>query len=105
MLDKRELLRTFIIQSEQNMADLQSAIKTGDIEKLHDIAHDIKPSLELLRADAPLVKLRTTLNDSACDMNTVNEQVKLLIGHISGLITEAEKEIKKMSDETEGTDS
>ena len=43
--------------------------------------------------------------DSACDMNTVNEQVKLLIGHISGLITEAEKEIKKMSDETEGTDS
>lgn len=105
VLDKRELLRTFIIQSEQNMADLQSAIKTGDIEKLHDIAHDIKPSLELLRADAPLVKLRTTLNDSACDMNTVNEQVKLLIGHISGLITEAEKEIKKMSDETEGTDS
>ena len=74
VLDKRELLRTFIIQSEQNMADLQSAIKTGDIEKLHD-------------------------------MNTVNEQVKLLIGHISGLITEAEKEIKKMSDETEGTDS
>ena len=105
VLDKRELLRTFIIQSEQNMADLQSAIKTGDIEKLHDIAHEIKPSLELLRADAPLVKLRTTLNDSACDMNTVNEQVKLLIGHISGLITEAEKEIKKMSDETEGTDS
>ena len=47
------------------MADLQSAIKTGDIEKLHDIAHEIKPSLELLRADAPLVKLRTTLNDSA----------------------------------------
>ena len=41
----------------------------------------------------------------ATDMNTVNEQVKLLIGHISGLITEAEKEIKKMSDETEGTDS
>ena len=43
VLDKRELLRTFIIQSEQNMADLQSAIKTGDIEKLHDIAHEIKP--------------------------------------------------------------
>ena len=75
----------------------------GDVYKRQ--AHEIKPSLELLRADAPLVKLRTTLNDSACDMNTVNEQVKLLIGHISGLITEAEKEIKKMSDETEGTDS
>lgn len=105
VLDKRELLRTFIIQSGQNMADLQSAIKTGNIEKLHDIAHEIKPSLELLRADEPLGKLRATLNDSACDKNTVNEQVKLLIGHISGLITEAEKEIKKMSDETEGTDS
>lgn len=105
VLDKRELLRTFIIQSGQNMADLQSAIKTGDIEKLHDIVHQIKPSLELLRADAPLIKLRATLNDSACDKNTVNEQAKLLIGHISGLITEAEKEIKKMNDETEDTDS
>ena len=87
------------------MADLQSAIKTGDIEKLHDIAIEINPSLELLLAYAQLVQLLKTLNDSACYINTVNEQVKLLIGHISGLITEAEKEIKKMSDETEGTDS
>ena len=105
VLDKRELLRTFIIQSKQNMADLQSAIKTGDIEKLHDIAHEIKPSLELLRADAPLVKLRTTLNDSASDMNTVNKQAESLIEHISMLIIEAENEIRKINDETENLDS
>lgn len=103
--DKRKLLRIFITQSEQNMEDLQSAIKTGDIEKFHDIVHEIKPSLELLRADEPLEKLRATLNDSAYDKNTVNEQAESLIEHISTLITEAENEIKKMNDETENTDS
>lgn len=103
--DKRKLIQTFIIQSRQDMADLQSAINANDIAELRGIAHRIQPSLELLQAEGPLSDFRATLKNEPLNPDTVNEHTKRMIEHISMLVMEAEKEIKRMNDETENTDS
>lgn len=103
--DKRKLIRTFISQSKQDIKDLEAAIETGDIGIFQDIAHRIKPTLELLQSDEQLRNFRTTLKNPASDKDTVNRQTRQLIEHLSILVEEAENEIKRMNDEEENTDS
>lgn len=103
--DKRKLIQTFIIQSRQDMADLQSAINANDIAELRDIAHRIQPSLELLQAEEPVSGFRTALKNEPIDPDTIEEYTKRIIKHISMLVTAAENTINRMTHETENTDS
>lgn len=103
--DKRKLIQTFIIQSRQDMADLQSAINANDIAELRDIAHRIQPSLELLQAEGPVSGFRTALKNEPIDPDTIEEYTKRIIKHISMLVTAAENTINRMTHETENTDS
>lgn len=103
--DKRKLIQTFIIQSKQDMADLQSAINANDIAGLRDIAHRIQPSLELLQSYGPFYDFRVVLRDGTSGKDVIEEHTKRIIEHISMLVTEAENTINKMTHETENTDS
>lgn len=103
--DKRKLIQTFIIQSKQDMADLQSAINANDIAELREIAHKIQPSLELLQSYGPFYDFREMLKDETAGKDVIEEYTKRIIEHISMLVTEAENTINRMTHETENTDS
>lgn len=103
--DKRKLIQTFIIQSRQDMDDLQSAIDANDITGLKDIAHRIQPSLELLQAEGPLSSFRTALKNEPINPDAIEEYTKRIIEHISMLVTAAENTINRMTHEKENTDS
>ena len=103
--DKRKLIQTFIIQSRQDMADLQSAINANDIAGLRDIVHRIQPSLELLQSYGPFYDFREMLKDETTGKDVIEEYTKRIIKHISMLVTEAENTINRMPHEKENTDS
>lgn len=103
--DKRKLIQTFIIQSRQDMADLQSAINANDIAGLREIAHKIQPSLELLQSYGPFYDFREMLKDETAGKEVIEEYTRRIIEHISMLVTEAENTINRMTHETENTDS
>lgn len=103
--DKRKLIQTFITQSKQDMADLQSAIDANDISGLKDIAHRIQPSLELLQSYGPFYDFREVLKDETSGKDVIEEYTKRIIEHISMLVTAAENTINRMTHETENTDS
>ncbi len=98
VMDKRKLLRTFISQSRQDIKELRSAIDANDIAGLREITHRIQPSLELLQAEGLLSDFRAALKSEPVDQGTVNEYTKRMIEHISMLVMEAEKEIKRMNE-------
>lgn len=98
VMDKRKLLRTFISQSRQDIKELRSAIDANDIAGLCEITHRIQPSLELLQAEGLLSDFRAALKSEPIDQGTVNEYTKRMIEHISMLVMEAEKEIKRMNE-------
>lgn len=103
--DKKKLMQTFITQSRQDMADLQSAIDANDITELEVVAHRIQPSLELLQAEGPLSGFRTALKNEPIDPNAIKEYTKRIIEHISMLVTAAENTINRITHEKENTDS
>ncbi|MFR7608392.1 ATP-binding response regulator [Odoribacter laneus] len=98
VMDKRKLLRTFISQSRQDIKELRSAIDANDIAGLREITHRIQPSLELLQAEGLLSDFRAALKSEPVDQGTVNDYTKRIIEHISMLVMEAEKEIKRMNE-------
>ena len=103
--DKQKLLRTFISQSRQDIKDLRTAMTAEDKAELQEITHRMQPTLELLQSEEPLRDYRTVLKDETSDKNVIGEYTKRIIEHISMLITEAENEIRRLTDEAENTDS
>lgn len=97
--DKRKLLRMFISQSRQDMEELCSAMNAENIAGLREIAHRMQPAWDLLQSEGLLRDYRRMLKDENPDMDAVGECTERIVEHISMLIAETEKEIKRMSHE------
>ncbi len=103
--DKHKALLSFISQSEKDREELDSAIKNDDRQKLREITHRMQPMWELLRMEEPLLAYRTLLKDSETGDKELNEHTRLIIDRTATLIQAAEAEIKRLTNETEDTDS
>ena len=103
--DKHKALLSFISQSERDREELDAAIKNGDRQKLREITHRMQPMWELLRMEEPLLAYRTLLKDSETSDKELNEYTRQIIGSTATLIKAAEAEIKRLTNETEDTDS
>lgn len=103
--DKHKALLSFISQSEKDREELDAAIKNGDRQKLREITHRMQPMWELLRMEEPLLAYRTLLKDSQTSDKELNEYTRQIIDGTATLIRAAEAEIKRLTNETEDTDS
>lgn len=103
--DKHKALLSFISQSERDREELDAAIKNGDRQKLREITHRMQPMWELLRMEEPLLAYRTLLKDCETSDKELNEYTRQIIGSTATLIKAAEVEIKRLTNETEDTDS
>lgn len=103
--DKHKALLSFISQSERDREELDAAIKNGDRQKLREITHRMQPMWEFLRMEEPLLAYRTLLKDSDTSDKELNEYTRQIIGSTATLIKAAEAEIKRLTNETEDTDS
>lgn len=103
--DKHKALLSFISQSERDREELDAAIKNGDRQKLREITHRMQPMWELLRMEEPLLAYRTLLKDSETSDKELNEYTRQIIDGTATLIRAAEAEIKRLTNETEDTDS
>lgn len=91
--DKKKLLRTFIEQSNKDIAQLRKA--GNDRERLREIIHRMLPMWELLQTDDLLHAYRDVLHDDKADDGAVGEYTRRVIDHTILLIAEAENEIIK----------
>lgn len=103
--DKPKTLLSLISQSEKDMEELEAAMKDGDRQRLREIAHRMQPMWELLRMEEALSAYRTLLKDDTADDGTVREHTRKIMECTAMLMAEAENEIKRLTDETEDTDS
>ena len=103
--DKHKALLSFISQSERDREELDAAIKNGDRQKLREITHRMQPMWELLRMEEPLLAYRTLLKDCETSDKELNEYTRQIIDSTATLIRAAEAEIKRLTNETEDTDS
>lgn len=103
--DGIKLLRSFVAQSEQDREELESAMKNNDRIKMREAAHRMQPSWDLLHTGDMLMAYRTLLKDGTQDDSVIREHTRQIINYTSTLITEAEEEIKRQTNETEDTDS
>lgn len=100
--DKKRLLRTFIEASRKDIAQLREA--DNDRERLREIIHRMLPMWELLQTDELLHAYRDVLHDDKADDGAVGEYTRRVIDRTVLLIAEAENEMKRVTDETEGPD-
>lgn len=103
--DKSKTLLSFIFQSERDRAELDTAMKNGDRQQLREITHRMQPMWELLRMEESLLAYRALLKDSETSDKELYEHTRQIIDSTATLIKAAEAEIKKLTDETEDTDS
>lgn len=103
--DKHKALLSFISQSEKDREELDAAIKDGDRQKLREITHRMQPMWEFLRMEEPLLAYRTLLKDKETSDKELNEHTRQIIERTATLIKAAEAEIKRLTNETEDTDS
>ena len=103
MRDKKKLLRTFIGESRKDIAQLREA--GDDRERLREVVHRMLPMWELLQTDDLLHSYRDVLHDDKADDGAVGEYTRRVIDRTALLIAEAENEMKRVTDETEDTDS
>jgi len=103
--DKHKALLSLISQSEKDREELDAAIKNGDRQKLREITHRMQPMWEFLRMAEPLLAYRTLLKDSETSDKELNEYTRQIIASTAMLIKAAEAEIKRLTNETEDTDS
>lgn len=103
--DKVKLLRSFVIQSEKDMKELSSAMNDNDRYKLRETVHRMLPMWELLQMEDALSAYRTLLKDDTATDDAVREHTRQIMECTAKLIAEAENEIKKLTNETENTDS
>ena len=103
--DKAALLRSFIAQSEKDIADLNAAIKSVDRKVLRDTVHRMLPMWELLHVGKRLSAYHSLLKNKATGDDKVREHTRKIMEYASMLAAEAEEEIKKLRYEKENTDS
>lgn len=103
--DGVKLLRSFIVQSEKDRDELESAMKKSDRIKMRETAHRMQPSWDLLHTGDKLMAYRALLKDGTQEDSVVKEHTRQITDYISTLIAEAEDEIKRQTNETENTDS
>lgn len=103
--DKRKLLRSFISQSRQDIKDLRVAVKDGNRAELLETVHRMLPTWELLQADESLLDFRAALKNSVPGNDSLEEYTEQITEQAATLIREAEKEIRRLTDEAENIDS
>lgn len=103
--DKVKLLCSFVEQSRQDAEELASAMNNADRKKLRETVHRMQPMWELLQMADALSAYRALLKDDTTGDDVVREHTHQIIECTAMLIAEAENEIKKLTDETENTDS
>lgn len=103
--DKVKLLCSFIEQSRQDAEELASAMNNADRKKLRETVHRMQPMWELLQMEETLSAYRVLLKDKIAGDDAVREHTHQIIECTAMLIAEAENEIKKLTNETENTDS
>ena len=103
--DKKRLLDSFISQSEKDKRELDMALKLKDRKKLREITHRMQPMWELLRMKELLSAYRVLLRDSTTNDDARQKYTQQIIECTGVLIIEAENEIKRLTNETENTDS
>lgn len=103
--DKKRLLDSFISQSEKDKSELDMALKLKDRKKLREITHRMQPMWELLRMKELLSAYRVLLRDSTTNDDAIQKYTQQIIECTGVLIIEAENEIKRLTNETENTDS
>ncbi len=103
--DKHKALLSLISQSEKDREELDVAMRNGDRQKLREITHRMQPMWEFLRMEEPLLAYRTLLKDSGTSEKELNEYTRLIIDRTATLVKAAEAEIKRLTNETEDTDS
>lgn len=103
--DKKKLLDSFISQSEKDKRELDMALKLKDRKKLREITHRMQPMWELLQMKELLSAYRVLLRDSTTNDDAIQKYTQQIIECTGVLIIEAENEIKRLTNETENTDS
>ena len=103
--DKKRLLDSFISQSEKDNRELDMALKLKDRKKLREITHRMQPMWELLQMKELLSAYRVLLRDSTTNDDAIQKYTQQIIECTGVLIIEAENEIKRLTNETENTDS
>lgn len=103
--DKHKALLSLISQSEKDREELDAAMKNGDRHKLREITHRMQPMWEFLRMEEPLLAYRALLKDSKTSDKELKEYTRQIIDSTAMLIKAAEAEIKRLTNETEDTDS
>lgn len=103
--DKKRLLDSFISQSEKDKRELDMALKLKDRKKLREITHRMQPMWELLQMKELLSAYRVLLRDSTTNDDAIQKYTQQIIECTGVLIIEAENEIKRLTNETENTDS
>mgnify|MGYP003208887853 CR=1 FL=1 len=104
-LNKHKALLSLISQSEKDREELDAAMKNGDRHKLREITHRMQPMWEFLRMEEPLLAYRALLKDSKTSDKELKEYTRQIIDSTAMLIKAAEAEIKRLTNETEDTDS
>ena len=80
-------------------------MKGDDRKKLREVAHRMQPMWELLQMGDILLDYRALLKDNTVDDDVILKHTKQIIERTAMLIAEAENKIKRLTDETENTDS
>ena len=103
--DKPKTLRSFISQLKKDRKELDVAMRHGDRHKLREIIHRMQPMWELLQTENVLLDLRSLLKKDDSNDNELDSHIRNITDTASLLITEAENEIKKLTNETEDMNS
>ncbi len=103
--NKSKTLLSFITQSEKDREELATAMKNGDRQKLREITHRMQPMWELLQMEDALSAYRTLLKDDTATDDAVREHTRQIMKCTAMIIAEAKNEIKRVTNETEDTDS
>ena len=103
--NKSKTLLSFISQSEKDREELATAMKNGDRQKLREITHRMQPMWELLQMEETLSAYRALLKNDTINDKILNEHTRQIMDYAAILIKVAEAEIKRLTNETEDTDS
>ena len=103
--DKSKTLFSFISQSEKDREELATAMKNGDRQQLREITHRMQPMWELLQMEETLSAYRALLKNETINDKILNEHTRQIMDYTAILIKVAEAEIKRVTNETEDTDS
>ena len=80
-------------------------MNNGDRQKLREITHRMQPMWELLQMEEALSAYRALLKNETINDKILNEHTRQIMDYAAILIKVAEAEIKRMTNETEDTDS